>query len=293
MTNLFQHMAVLVKEAVELLITSQEGIYIDATIGFGSHSKEILSRLGEKAKVIGVDRDAQAIKFLEKNLIDKRLILKKGNFSELKKLLQELDIIIVDGVLFDLGVSLYQLKNSERGFSFHSDSYLDMRMDKSEPLTAWYVINKYPQNKLERIFLEYGEERFSKKISQAIVRQRQRKSIDTCRELSKIIEEIYLHRGKIHPATKVFQAIRIEVNKELKNLQEGLVSAFELLKQEGRLCVISYHSLEDRIVKGFFKEMVGKGKLRVITKKPITPSDEEVKVNPSSRSAKLRAGERL
>ncbi len=224
---------------------------------------------------------------------NERVILKKGNFSDMDVIVFNEGINEVDGILLDLGVSTLQLKNAKRGFSFISDERLDMRMDRTQTLSAWDIVNKYPERELERILRECGEERLSKKIARAIVEQRNKRAINTCSELARIVERIYGKRGRIHPATRTFQALRIEVNQELAQLQAGLDASVRLLKKGGRLCVISYHSLEDRIVKKFIVENSKKGLLKVITKKPIVPSLEEIKANPSSRSAKLRAAEKL
>ncbi len=287
------HKPVLLKESVELLVTSSEGIYVDVTVGFGGHASEILSRLNESGRVIGIDRDVEAINYLKEKLKDNRLTLLQGNFSDLSEIIENLNITKVDGILFDLGVSLFHLKELTRGFSFLSESRLDMRMDTSQTFNAWDVVNKYSQKDLERIFAEYGEDVYAKRISEAIVQKRKKGTINTCRELALIAEEIYRRRGKIHPATRIFQAIRIEVNGELENLKKGIISAYQVLKSGGRLCVISYHSLEDRIVKNFLRDGARSNKLKIITKKPIKASFEENRLNPSSRSAKLRVGEKI
>lgn len=287
------HKPVLLKEVLDFLLIKRDGIYVDATAGFGGHSEGILSKLSEEGSLIAIDRDRDAVDFLTKKIRDPRFKVIIGNFADLKELLRKEGINEVDGVLFDLGVSLFQLKETSRGFSFMSDSRLDMRMDKTQTLDAWEVVNTYSQKELERVFREFGEEPYAKGIAKAIVENRKRKEINTCKELSSLIEKLYGKRGKIHPATRAFQAIRIEVNRELECLQKGLIEAYESLRNRGRLCVISYHSLEDRIVKNFFKDYAFAQKMRVITKKPYQPSLEERKLNPSSRSAKLRVGEKI
>lgn len=275
-----------------MLVTKKHGIYVDATAGFGGHLVEILSRLNDNGRLIGIDRDAAAAAYLSENIKDKRLTMLKGSFSDLDKLLGHLNVLKIDGILFDLGVSLFQLKEKSRGFSFLSDSRLDMRMNTLQSLNAWDIVNRYPQKDLERIFKDYGEEPASKKIAKAIVEERRLRAINTCRELAALAERIYGGRGKIHPATRIFQAIRIEVNKELEELKKGLVAANGLLSFKGRVCVISYHSLEDRIVKNFFREGTRVHQLKILTKKPLRASDDEVRKNPSSRSAKLRGAEK-
>jgi 16S rRNA (cytosine1402-N4)-methyltransferase len=283
----------MVKEAMKVLNPIPGGIYVDATIGPGGHSEAILTLIGAGGKLIGIDRDNEALRIVQKKLSDKRVILRKGNFSDMENLLNKDGITEVDGILFDLGISMVQMKDTERGLSFISDKRLDMRMDREQPLSAWDVVNRYPVKELERIFREFGEERLSRKIAEAIVRERRIRPIDTCSALSEIVERVYGRRGRVHPATKTFQALRIEVNKELEELQKGLDSSIRIMKKGGRLCVISYHSLEDRIVKHFIARSSKEGSLRVITKKPLTPKSEEIRSNPSSRSAKLRAAERI
>jgi 16S rRNA (cytosine1402-N4)-methyltransferase len=287
------HLPALVKEAIKVLNPIPGGTYVDATIGPGGHSEEILTLIGTGGKLIGIDRDNEALRTAQERLSDKRVILRKGSFSDMEKLLKKDGITEVDGILFDLGISMIQMKNIERGFSFISDKRMDMRMDREQALSARDVVNKYSANELERILREFGEERLSRKISEAIVRKRRIKPIDTCSELSEIVERVYGRRGRVHPATKTFQALRIEVNKELDELQKGLDASVKILKRGGRLCVISYHSLEDRIVKHFIARSSKEGSLKVITKKPLTPGSEEIRSNPSSRSAKLRAAERI
>lgn len=287
------HIPVLLKEVLEMLVIKRDGIYVDATAGFGGHSKGILSRLNDAGTLIAIDKDDAAINYLKNEIKDPRFTLLKGDFANLKNLLQFINFSKVDGILLDLGVSLYQLKELSRGFSFFSESRLDMRMDTSQVMDAWEVVNKYTQTDLERVFKEYGEERNSKRIAEAIVEERRKKTIDTCKELAKLIERIYVGRGKIHPATKVFQALRIEVNNELESLRKGLVEAYESLNTDGRLCVISYHSLEDRIVKNFLRDEAKAKNLRLLTKKPIQASTEERLINPSSRSAKLRGAQKI
>lgn len=287
------HLPVMEEEVLSMLNIRQGGVYVDATIGLGGHAKGILDLVGEKGKVVGIDKDEDALNIVKEKIADKRLLLKMGSFSEIESLLKSSNIFKVDGVLFDLGVSMLQLKDYERGFSFYSDKRLDMRMNKSQSLTAWDIVNKYSEDKLEWILNEYGEEPKSKKIAHAIVVYRSKKTIDTCRELAMIVEKIYGRRGRIHPATRTFQALRIEVNKEFEELKRGLNSALSVLTKGGRLCVISYHSLEDRIVKRFMREGSDGNLLKIITKKPVTPTIEEIKKNPSARGAKLRVAEKI
>jgi 16S rRNA (cytosine1402-N4)-methyltransferase len=287
------HIPVLVDKVIEMLNIKRDGRYVDATVGLGGHSERILSLLSDRGMLVGIDKDEEALIHAKERLGNNRVFLKKGAFSMIDRIIREIGIEEVDGVLFDLGVSMLQLKTLERGFSFLSDEFLDMRMDLSQELTAWDVVNRYTEERLERILREYGEEPFSKKIAKEIVLRRKKSPIDTCFQLSQIVADIYKRRGRIHPATRTFQALRIEVNKELDELREGLKSSLNILKKGGRLCVISYHSLEDRIVKNFMRDKSKEGLLNILTKKPITPLQKEVKENPASRSAKLRVSERI
>lgn len=286
------HIPVMLKEVIQLL-NPCTGVYVDATLGCGGHSLEILKRLGSDGILIGIDRDESAIFYAKKVLDDSRVILRKASFSQLKQVLSELNIEKIDGVIFDLGISMLQLKDFERGFSFHSEERLDMRMDQTQQLTAWDVVNKYSDQKLTQIFRDYGDEPFARRIAREIIRQRSKKTIDTCKELADLIKKSVPRHGRLHPATKVFQAIRIEVNREFEELKEGLSQAVELLRSGGRICVISYHSGEDRVVKNFFKNEEQKGNFHILTKKPLLPSLEEVAKNPSARSARLRGGEKI
>ena len=288
------HIPVLLQESVEILLGSGGRVFLDCTVGLGGHAREILRR-NPDSYVIGIDLDEYALEKAQENLkeFEGRFSLYRANFRDMDEVLAEEGIEKVDGILMDLGVSMFQLK-SGRGFSFQDNAPLDMRIGRDQNLTAYRVVNEYPQKELVRIFREYGEERFSGRIAKAIVRAREKKPIETTAELVEIITSALptpRRRGRIHPATRVFQAIRIEVNRELENLQVALEKTPSLLKRGGRLVVISFHSLEDRIVKNFFKDH--RSQFRVLTKKPLTPKEEEIERNPASRSAKLRAGERL
>ncbi len=287
------HRPVLVKEVMEFLKPSKGGVYLDATVGMGGHAAYILKAIEEEGLLVCADRDEDALKVSMERLKTKNAIFVKASFSELSKKLNDLGISELDGALFDLGVSLYQLKRDERGFGLFSCGRLDMRMDRSGRLTAWDVVNTYPEERLLKIIREYGEEPKARLITKAIVRQREKSPINTPGELAELIEKVIGRRGKIHPATRTFQAIRIEVNNELIEIEKGISTIFEMLKKGGRLCVISYHSLEDRIIKHFMKKMVLNKKADLLTKKPVTPSDDELKTNPSSRSAKLRGVRRI
>ena len=285
------HLPVMLREVIVLLKPESGGIYVDATVGLGGHSEEILKHIGS-GMLIGIDRDDEALNMASSRLADSRVVLKKGRFSEVGRLVTETGVTEVDGILFDIGTSMFHLKTAERGFSFLSEEPLDMRMDRAQDLTAAYIVNRYPEKDIDRILWEYGEERLSRKIARAIVDYRAKKKIVTCAELSDIVCSVYKGRGKLHPATKTFQALRIAVNDEMNELKKGLDASSGILKSGGRLCVISYHSLEDRIVKNFIRDNQKLGVFNVLTKKPLVPAYEEVRLNPSARSAKLRGAEK-
>lgn len=286
------HTSVLLKEAIDGLEIEPGEKYIDCTLGGGGHAEEILKRGGI---VLGIDCDEEAIDYVGKNLTNlpngTNLKLAKGNFKDLEEIAVKNGFEKVSGILFDLGVSTHQLLTTERGFSFQSDSLLDMRMDQELAVKAADLVNGLNEGELYELFIKLGEEHHAWAIARALVCERALKSIKTGRELAQIVggvRGLRNLRGKLHPATKVFQALRIAVNDELNNLKEALPQAWELLEKKGRLVVISFHSLEDRIVKNFFKEQEQKGKLEILTKKPIAPSSEEIMGNQKSRSAKMR-----
>jgi 16S rRNA (cytosine1402-N4)-methyltransferase len=288
------HLPVMVAEVIEALSPRTGGTYIDATLGLGGHAEEILKYIGPGGTLIGLDRDPEALERAMERIKDQRLKAAKAKFSDIEKVAREKGVEGADGVLFDFGVSLLQLKGPERGFSFLSDEPLDMRMDQTEPLTAEKVVNEYPEKELARIIGEYGEERKARRVARSIATVRRKGRIRTCSELSDIVTRaVGGRRGRTHPATRTFQAIRIAVNDELGEIQRGLEGALNILRSRGRLVTIAYHSLEDRIVKTFFREASREGRLEIITKKPITPSRPEIAENPKARSAKLRAGEAL
>jgi len=284
------HNPVLVREVIEHLISEKFNIFIDATVGGGGHASSIL-RHNEKVRLIGFDIDEYALSVAKKTLepFGERVTLIKGNFRDLKKHLNEEGINTFDGILFDLGISMYQI-SGKRGFSFYDDCDLDMRMDMAQDKTAFHVINTYNFETLRRIIKDYGEEFKTNAIARAIINRRKKGPIQTALELADLIVKVKGKKGRLHPATKTFQAIRIEVNRELENLSMGLKDAIDMCASKGRIGVISFHSLEDRIVKNMFKS---DKRLHVITKKPITPSKDEMEKNPASRSAKLRIAEKL
>lgn len=305
------HISVLLKESIEELNIKEDGIYVDCTLGYAGHSSEILKRI-KKGHLFAFDQDQEAINSSNEKLskIGDNFTIIKSNFKYMKEKLESLGITEVDGILFDLGVSSPQLDNVERGFSYHHDAKLDMRMDQSNPFSAYDVVNKYSDKELARIFFEYGEEKYSNSIAKNIVKYREAKSIETTLELVDIIKKSVpekYSRDK-HPARKVFQAIRIEVNHELEILKQAILDAASMLKVDGRLCIITFHSLEDRIVKNTFKELTTVDDMvkglpnipdkylkdyELVTRKSIVPSNEEIENNNRSRSSKLRVLKRI
>ncbi|MDH4420092.1 MULTISPECIES: 16S rRNA (cytosine(1402)-N(4))-methyltransferase RsmH [Bacillus] len=309
---MFKHVTVLLKETVDGLDIKPGGTYVDCTLGGGGHSSYLLSQLTDGGKLIAFDQDEIAIQNAKEKFSSygEQFVTVKSNFRYLSEKLQELGITEVDGILFDLGVSSPQLDTPERGFSYHHDAPLDMRMDQDAPLTAYDVVNSWSYEQLVRIFFQYGEEKFSKQIARKIEAYRENKAIETTGELVELIKEgipAPARRTGGHPAKRVFQAIRIAVNDELKVFEEALESAIGMVKPGGRISVITFHSLEDRICKTTFKRNSTtpqlppglpiipeefKPKLKLITRKPILPSDIELEENNRARSAKLRIAEK-
>lgn len=286
------HQPVLLKEVLKFLDPRSGENFIDCTVGLGGHSLEILKNSAPDGQVLGIDQDEESLEVL-KQQHNQRLILARGNFAHLKKIADEKNFSLVDGILLDLGISSWQLEKSGRGISFQQTEPLDMRMDpEHSDLTAEEIVNTWSQSDLEKIFFEYGEEKFSRRIARQIVAARKIKKIKNTYELVGLIIAAYPQRKirRIHPATKVFQALRIAVNNELENLEKALPQALDILKPEGRIVVISFHSLEDRIVKNFFRDRAKDNLLKILTKKPVVPDEAEIKFNHRSRSAKLRAG---
>lgn len=290
------HEPVLLKEVVDFLRVEEGEKYIDATVGGGGHTEAIL-KLG--GKILAIDCDPEAIKAARRYLASAcppgkhcswRLV--SGNFKDLYQIAKKANFLNVSGILFDLGVSSYQLEKGKRGFSFNQEGPLDMRMDPKLKVTAADLINGLNKGELNEIFTKFGQEHFSRRIAEAVCRARGLKPIKTTRQLAEIISQAVPKKGRLHPATRVFLALRIAVNDELNNLKKALPQALGLLKPKGRLAIISFHSGEDRIVKHFFKEQGEKGELTIITKKPVQPTIEEVERNPRSRSAKLRVIEK-
>ncbi len=304
----FKHTSVLLEETIENLDIKADGIYVDGTLGGGGHSYEICKRLGDGGRLIGIDQDAAAIEAGTKRLepFSDKVTVVRSNYCDMHQVLDGLGIPAVDGIVLDLGVSSYQLDTADRGFSYREDAPLDMRMDQRQTLTARDIVNEYSEMKLYQIIRDYGEDKFAQNIAKHIVAARQQKPIETTLELAEIIKRAIPMKVRAvggHPAKRTFQAIRIELNHELEVLQNSIDDMISLLNDGGRLCIITFHSLEDRIVKSIFRKnenpcecppsfpvcvcgKVSQGK--VVTRKPILPSAEELEVNSRSKSAKLR-----
>lgn len=308
----FNHVSVLLNECIENLNIKPDGIYVDGTMGGAGHSLEIVKKLSEKGMLIGIDRDEEALAVAKERLKDfSNVKYVHDNHDNIDEIIKNLNIKGVDGILLDLGVSSYQIDEKTRGFTYMDDGPLDMRMDKSQKLTAEYIVNNYKEQDLARIIFEYGEEKFSRKIAKNICEYRSNKKIETTAELVKIIEKSIpgkFREKNSHPAKRTFQAIRIEVNNEIEPLYNTVKNSINALNSKGRLCVITFHSLEDRMVKKAYVDAEGKctcpkdlpycvcGNVslgKIITKKPILPTEKEMQENSRSRSAKLRVFEKI
>lgn len=310
----FNHTSVLLRETIDELHIKPDGIYVDGTLGGGGHSYEICRQLTEGGRLIGIDQDADAICAATKRLaeFEDRITIVRSNYCDMASVLKNLGIYHVDGIILDLGVSSFQLDTPERGFTYRSeDAPLDMRMDDRQPLSAKDIVNEYSEAELFRIIRDYGEDRFAKNIAKHIVTERAKKPIETTGELNAIIRAAIPMKVQAtggHPSKRTFQAIRIELNHELDVLQDNLDTMIDLLNPEGRICIITFHSLEDRIVKSIFKKNENpctcpssfpvcvcnkKSKGHVVTRKPILPSEQELEVNKRSKSAKLRVFEKM
>lgn len=309
----FSHVSVLLRECIEALNIKPDGIYVDCTTGGGGHSLEIVKRLTAGGRLIAIDRDEDALRAAGERLADyaDRVTFVHSNYAMLQSVLADLGIPKADGVLADLGVSSYQLDTAERGFSYMQDAPLDMRMDREQPLSARDVVNTYSEEELRRILYDYGEEKFARNIAANIVKRRSERPIETTLELAELVKGSMpkaAREGGHHPAKRTFQAIRIEVNAELSSIPPALNAAVHALNPGGRVAVITFHSLEDRLVKQKFAALSSgctcprefpvcvcgkKPVVRVITKKPVTAGEDELEVNPRSRSAKLRVAEKI
>ena len=310
----FKHISVLLDETIEELHIKPDGIYVDGTLGGGGHAYQVASRLSEKGRLIGIDQDADAIAAAGERLKEfgDKITIIRSNYANMKEELHRIGVEKVDGIVLDLGVSSFQLDTPERGFTYRDENApLDMRMDDRQSLTAKDIVNGYSEMDLYRIIRDYGEDKFAKNIAKHIVQERAKKPIETTGELTEIIRASIPMKVQVtggHPAKRTFQAIRIELNKELEVLQNNLDDMIDLLNPGGRICIITFHSLEDRIVKTNFKRNENpctcpsdfpvcvcgkKSKGKVVTRKPILPSEEELEVNSRSKSAKLRVFERV
>lgn len=308
----FKHKSVLLDETIESLNIKPNGIYVDGTLGGGGHSYEIAKRLTDGGRLIGIDQDEDAIRAAKERLSEfaDRVTIVRDNYCNMPKVLDELGVSKVDGILLDIGVSSYQLDEAERGFTYKQDAPLDMRMDQRQEMTAKDIVNGYSEEDLYRIIRDYGEDKFAKNIAKHIVQARQVKPVETTFELDEIIKAAIPMKFRAtggHPAKKTFQAIRIELNRELEVLDESIDAMTDLLNDNGRLCIITFHSLEDRIVKTRFRKNENpctcppdfpvcvcgkKPKGKVITRKPIVPDEEELEENKRAKSSKLRVFER-
>jgi 16S rRNA (cytosine1402-N4)-methyltransferase len=302
------HEPVLKEEALTFLVTAKKGIYLDGTLGGGGHSEAILKNIHKSGRLIALDLDNDAIHFSRTRLKHKNFLVEQANFKNLGEVLKKLKINRVHGILLDLGVSSYQIDTAEKGFSYRASGKLDMRMNSKQQLTAHEIANTFSEEKLCEIFKKYGEERRYRAISRVIIKEREKNVIETTTDLQEIISAVLPYQNRVKSLSRIFQALRIAVNEELENLKAALESGLDYLTTGGRLVVISYHSLEDRIVKNFFKQesrrcvcppdlpicVCGEpGRLKILTKRPIQPSKEEVQRNPRSRSARLRTAEML
>jgi 16S rRNA (cytosine1402-N4)-methyltransferase len=299
----YKHIPVLVEEIVQLLHPKDGAVYVDATLGEGGHAEALLRASAPSARLIGVDRDAEVLEVARQRLrpFEPRLDIVYGRAAELRSIVEALQVPQVDGILFDLGVSSYQLESAERGFSFAREGPLDMRMDRTAGPTAATLVNTLGESELSNLIQRYGEERWARRIARAIIRARRRAPLQTTRDLATVITHVVPSAARpprIHPATRTFQALRIAVNEELSALEESLKNAIACLSPGGRLCVIAYHSLEDRIVKRTFQACArsldnASPRVRILTRKPVTSTLAERQANPRARSAKLRALERV
>jgi 16S rRNA (cytosine1402-N4)-methyltransferase len=307
----FAHASVMAQEVVRLLGPETPKRYLDGTVGGGGHAEQILIDSSPEGRVLGLDRDAEAVAAAQERLsrFGKRVTVRRENFSAAKEILHEIGWETVDGVVLDLGISSHQLESAERGFSFRANARLDMRMDRRQALDAYQIVNSFPVAELERILRDYGEESQARRIALALVAERQTKPLETTEELAHLVERVTGKRVRSHhPATQTFQALRIAVNEELAHLERFLEKGYELLNPKGRMVIISFHSLEDRLVKRAFRKwnrdclcppktlMCQCGwsrKVKLVTKRPLVSSPTEVQANPRARSAKLRAVERI
>lgn len=293
MTQTWTHIPIMAVQIADLLLRNPDGVYIDGTLGLGGHTRYFLTRLSGKARIFGFDKDEEALTLARKRVADERLLAFHASYTQAPEVLHRAGIPGADGVLLDLGLSSYQLDNPARGFSIMHNGPLDMRFDLSSNLTAAQIVNTWPLDELERILREFGEERHANKIALAILRARKDMPLQTTEDLKKVVETVLPRRGKNHPATQTFQALRIACNGELDCVQTALQTLPQLLLPGGRAAVLTFHSLEDRLVKNHFKTLAQDGAWQLVTKHAVAPDYEEVRQNRRARSAKLRVIERM
>ncbi len=294
------HTPVMLEQVLEYLNLKPGQVIVDATFGFGGHSKRIAERLGAGGTLVGIDRDQESLAAARENLgaLPETIRFAYGNFADLDVILKGLNIERIDGILFDLGISSFQLSDAQRGFSFQSDGPLDMRLDRNSYISASDLVNNLKEEELSQLLKDFGQERWHNRIARLLVQERQRRPITTTAQLANIVTsaippKFRRFHYRIHPATRTFQAVRIAVNRELESLETAVTKAIGLLGSGGRICVIAFHSLEDRIVKFAFKKFASEGAIRLITPKPLTPQESQIRDNPRSRSAKLRVAEKI
>ena len=294
------HVPVMLQEVLDSLRLSPGQIIVDATLGTGGHSIEILKRITPGGKLIGIDRDENSLEICRQRLGDfkENTEFVHANFADLDQVLANLGIEKIDGIVFDLGISSYQLHDAQRGFSFQNEGPLDMRLDKSSYVCAYDLVNNLNENEISQILWNFGQERWHNRIARLLIQERRNEPICTTKQLANLVMRAIPHRYRrsyyrIHPATRTFQAIRIAVNRELEILENAVKKAVDILKKQARICVISFHSLEDRAIKHTFRALEADGLIKIITPKPLTPGSAELGVNPSSRSSKFRVAERI
>ena len=294
------HIPVMLHEIIDYLDLKPGQIIVDATLGTGGHSQEILKRITPGGRLIGIDRDEDSLAICRKRFIEYAgsFELVQANFVDLDQVLEKLGIEKIDGIVFDLGISTYQLKDTERGFSFQQEGPLDMRMDKSSYISAYDLVNNLNESEISHLLWSFGQERWHNRIAHLLVEERRNQPIATTSQLANLVMRAIPYRYRksyyrIHPATRTFQAVRIAVNRELEILESAVKKAVAILRKNAKICVISFHSLEDRVIKHTFRALKTEGLIDIITAKPLTPADSEVVANPSSRSSKLRVAERI
>ena len=294
------HVPVMLQEVLDSLKLAPGQVIVDATVGTGGHAAEILKRITPKGRLIGIDRDENSLAICRQRLAEFKESTEfvQGNFSDLDQILSNLGIEKIDGIVFDLGISSYQLHDAQRGFSFQQEGPLDMRMDKNSYICAYDLVNNLNENEISTLLWNFGQERWHNRIAHLLVQERRNEPISTTKQLANLVMRAIPHRYRrsyyrIHPATRTFQAVRIAVNRELEILESAIKKAVDILRKQARICVISFHSLEDRLIKHTFRALKADGLIDIITAKPLTPGESEIEVNPSSRSSKFRVAERI